>query len=128
MRLAIAGATVPQGNVSRRLEAAKQIKLSEVPVVRLSEMSEAERRAYVIADNMCHPINPEIRNVLAAWEVRPCVAILSYVPAPPPFSAAHGLQLSTIGFAAYILPKTKLAYYVETSSILNAKQDCRKVR
>jgi ParB-like chromosome segregation protein Spo0J len=34
-----------------RLEAAKQIGLSEVPVVRLSEMSEAERRAYVIADN-----------------------------------------------------------------------------
>ncbi|MCP1927436.1 site-specific DNA-methyltransferase [Bradyrhizobium elkanii] len=34
-----------------RLEAAKQIGLSEVPTVRLSQMSEAEIRAYVIADN-----------------------------------------------------------------------------
>src|ERR1700752_2284371 len=34
-----------------RLEAAKQIGLAEVPTVRLSEMSEAEIRAYVIADN-----------------------------------------------------------------------------
>ena len=34
-----------------RLEAAKTIGLSEVPTVRLSDMSEAEIRAYVIADN-----------------------------------------------------------------------------
>jgi DNA modification methylase len=34
-----------------RLEAAKSIGLSEVPTVRLSDLSEAEIRAYVIADN-----------------------------------------------------------------------------
>jgi DNA modification methylase len=34
-----------------RLEAAKTIGLSDVPTVRLSDMSEAEIRAYVIADN-----------------------------------------------------------------------------
>jgi ParB-like chromosome segregation protein Spo0J len=34
-----------------RLEAAKMIGLSEVPTVRLSDLSEAEIRAYVIADN-----------------------------------------------------------------------------
>jgi DNA modification methylase len=34
-----------------RLEAAKSIGLSEVPIVRLSDLSEAEIRAYVIADN-----------------------------------------------------------------------------
>ena len=34
-----------------RLEAAKQSGLAEVPTVRLSEISEAEIRAYVIADN-----------------------------------------------------------------------------
>ena len=34
-----------------RVEAAKLLGLSEVPVLRLSHLSEAERRAYVIADN-----------------------------------------------------------------------------
>jgi DNA modification methylase len=34
-----------------RLEAAKQLGLDAVPVVRLSGMSEAQKRAYVIADN-----------------------------------------------------------------------------
>lgn len=34
-----------------RLEAAKSLGLTEVPVVRLADMSEAQKRAYVIADN-----------------------------------------------------------------------------
>ncbi|MET0181627.1 MAG: DNA methyltransferase [Caulobacterales bacterium] len=34
-----------------RLEAAKLLKLDEVPVIRLSHMSEADKRAYVLADN-----------------------------------------------------------------------------
>lgn len=34
-----------------RLEAAKQLGLNEAPVVRLSDMTEAQKRAYVIADN-----------------------------------------------------------------------------
>ncbi|MBL4544646.1 MAG: ParB N-terminal domain-containing protein [Oceanicaulis sp.] len=34
-----------------RLEAAKSLGLGEVPVMRLSGMSEAQQRAYVIADN-----------------------------------------------------------------------------
>src|SRR4051812_23610262 len=34
-----------------RLEAAKRLGLSEVPTVRLSHMTEAQKRAYVIADN-----------------------------------------------------------------------------
>ncbi len=34
-----------------RLEAAKTIGLAQVPTVRLSDLSEAEIRAYVIADN-----------------------------------------------------------------------------
>src|SRR3954468_12349311 len=34
-----------------RIEAAKSIGLAQVPTVRLSDMSEAEIRAYVIADN-----------------------------------------------------------------------------
>ena len=37
--------------LSERLEAAKLLGLSVVPTVRLSHLSEAERRAYVIADN-----------------------------------------------------------------------------
>ena len=34
-----------------RLEAAKTLGLTEVPVMRLADMSEAQKRAYVIADN-----------------------------------------------------------------------------
>jgi ParB-like chromosome segregation protein Spo0J len=34
-----------------RLQAARQLGLSEVPVVQLSHLSEAQKRAYVIADN-----------------------------------------------------------------------------
>lgn len=34
-----------------RLQAAKQLGLSEVPVVRLSHLSDAEKRAYILADN-----------------------------------------------------------------------------
>jgi ParB-like chromosome segregation protein Spo0J len=34
-----------------RVEAAKSLGMSEVPTVRLSQMTEADRRAYVIADN-----------------------------------------------------------------------------
>ncbi|OYX48792.1 MAG: DNA methylase N-4 [Alphaproteobacteria bacterium 32-64-14] len=34
-----------------RLEAAKQLGLLEVPTIRLTDMSEAQKRAYVIADN-----------------------------------------------------------------------------
>ena len=34
-----------------RVEAAKSLDMSEVPTVRLSQMTEADRRAYVIADN-----------------------------------------------------------------------------
>lgn len=34
-----------------RVEAAKLLGMSEVPTIRLSEMSEAQKRAYVIADN-----------------------------------------------------------------------------
>lgn len=34
-----------------RLEAAKQLGLSEVPTIRLSHMSEADKRAFIIADN-----------------------------------------------------------------------------
>jgi DNA modification methylase len=34
-----------------RLQAAKQLRLSEVPVLRLTHMSDAEKRAYVLADN-----------------------------------------------------------------------------
>lgn len=34
-----------------RLEAAKQLGLKEIPVVRLSHLSEKEKKAYVIADN-----------------------------------------------------------------------------
>lgn len=34
-----------------RVEAAKLLKLSSVPTIRLAHMSEAERRAYIIADN-----------------------------------------------------------------------------
>ena len=34
-----------------RIEAAKLLKIDEVPTIRLADMSEAERRAYVIADN-----------------------------------------------------------------------------
>jgi ParB-like chromosome segregation protein Spo0J len=34
-----------------RLQAAKQLGLSEVPVVQLSHLSETQKRAYVIADN-----------------------------------------------------------------------------
>lgn len=34
-----------------RLEAAKQLGMSEVPVLRLDHMSEAEKQAYIIADN-----------------------------------------------------------------------------
>jgi ParB-like chromosome segregation protein Spo0J len=34
-----------------RLQAAKHLGLSEVPVVQLSHLSEAQKRAYVIADN-----------------------------------------------------------------------------
>jgi len=34
-----------------RMEAAKLLKLSTIPVVRLAHLSELERRAYIIADN-----------------------------------------------------------------------------
>lgn len=34
-----------------RLEAAKQLKLDEVPCIRLSHLTEAQKKAYVIADN-----------------------------------------------------------------------------
>ena len=34
-----------------RVEAAKTLGLSEIPTVRLSQMSEADRRAYILADN-----------------------------------------------------------------------------
>lgn len=34
-----------------RLEAAKQLKLDEAPCLRLSHLSEAQKKAYVIADN-----------------------------------------------------------------------------
>jgi ParB-like chromosome segregation protein Spo0J len=34
-----------------RVEAAKLLGLTEVPVVRLSHLSNAERRAYIVADN-----------------------------------------------------------------------------
>src|SRR5690606_30577673 len=34
-----------------RLAAAKLLKMSEVPVVRLEHMTEAQKRAYIIADN-----------------------------------------------------------------------------
>jgi 16S rRNA G966 N2-methylase RsmD len=48
-----------------RLAAAKQIGLTEVPVVRLSDMSEAEIRAYVIADNKLAENAGWDRNLLA---------------------------------------------------------------
>ena len=34
-----------------RVEAAKTLGLAEIPTVRLSQMSEADRRAYILADN-----------------------------------------------------------------------------
>jgi ParB-like chromosome segregation protein Spo0J len=34
-----------------RLEAAKSLGMSDIPTVRLSQMTEVDRRAYVIADN-----------------------------------------------------------------------------
>ena len=48
-----------------RLKAAKKLGLSPVPIVRLSNMSEAEIRAYVIADNKLAENAGWDRNILA---------------------------------------------------------------
>jgi ParB-like chromosome segregation protein Spo0J len=45
-----------------RVEAAKAVGLDQVPTVRLSAMSEAEIRAYVIADVNRHPELPPLRH------------------------------------------------------------------
>jgi ParB-like nuclease domain len=49
-----------------RVEAAKMLGLREVPTVRLSNLSPAERRAYVIADNRLAQLAGWDREVLAA--------------------------------------------------------------
>jgi hypothetical protein len=48
-----------------RLEAAKQLKLAEVPTVCISHLSEAERRAYIIADNKLATMGSWSNDVLA---------------------------------------------------------------
>ena len=54
-----------------RLEAAKELGLAEVPTIRLSEMSEAEIRAYVIADNRLAE--------LADWDTELLATELAYL-------------------------------------------------
>lgn len=55
--------TVIAGN--GRLRAAKELKMKEVPVVRLEHLSEAQKRAYIIADNRLAELAGWDKDILA---------------------------------------------------------------
>ena len=64
-----------------RVEAAKAVGLDQVPTVRLSAMSEAEIRAYVIADNRLAEMRAGIVSCLAlSYSTSPISISISMLP------------------------------------------------
>lgn len=64
-----------------RVEAAKAVGLDQVPTVRLSAMSEAEIRAYVIADNRLAEMRAGIVSCLAlSYSTSPISISISTLP------------------------------------------------